>query len=80
MSPRGIVYEPISTKEEAGQYHLARAARMQAPQYRYGQQHDMEVYNDARYRTPEEPPVAIPAVPWGFREPAFAHRGALKDG
>ena len=40
----------------------------------------MEIYNDAGYRTPEEPLIRIKAVPWSLRKPAFAHGGTLEDG
>lgn len=73
-------YSPISTEEETSQHHLARTARMQSPQDRYRQKHYIDVYNDAGYRTPEEPLVSIEAVSVGLGKPAFAHRGALKDG
>ena len=55
-------------------------ARVQAPQDRDGDNHDVEIYNDAGDRAREEPPVDVEAMPRGFRKPAFAHRGAMKNG
>ena len=72
-------YAPLSTKEEPGQNHLAREACVQAPQNRYGQKHDMNIYNDAGYRAPEKPLILIEAVPCDLRTPAFAYGIALKD-
>ena len=71
---------PVGAGEEANQHHLACATRVQAPQDRDGQDHDVDVYDDAGYRTAEEPVIGTEAAsgdPW---EPSFADRSALEDG
>lgn len=72
-------YLPISTKKEPCQYRLTLTPRVQAPQYWYRQEHDIDIYNaTADSRNPQRL-RKIDAVSRDQRKPVFPYWSAMED-
>lgn len=70
---------PVSAEKKPTEHDPADTAGVQAPQYRYGQDRDINVYKNTRYRSPKKSRKRVKTVSRNQRKPVFLHWSASKN-